>query len=99
LKRDNISVTLGATSKLGRPTGNRNMTNYSKTSHTVFYHRFHLVWITKYRKRVLSGNLRLRIREIIAQIADEVGVKIVNGVMILSMPISMDTVKPIKPTI
>jgi len=57
------------------------VTDYSKTSHTVFYHRFHLVWITKYRKRVLSGELRLRIREIIAQVADEYGVKIVNGVL------------------
>jgi putative transposase len=81
LKRGNISVTLGATSELGRPAGNRNMTNYSKTSHTIFYHRFHLVWITKYRKRVLSGSLRLRVREIIAQAADEIGVKIVNGVL------------------
>ena len=57
------------------------MTDYSKTSHTVFYHRFHLVWITKYRKRVLSGELRLRVREIIAQVADEYGVRIINGVL------------------
>lgn len=57
------------------------MTDYSKTSHTVFYHRFHIVWITKYRKRVLSGKLRLRVREIIAQVANELNVKIVNGVL------------------
>lgn len=57
------------------------MTAYSKTSHTVFYHRFHIVWITKYRKRVLSGNLRLRIRDIVAQVSDEMGVRILNGVL------------------
>ena len=57
------------------------MTDYSKTSHTVFYHRYHLVWITKYRKRVLSGELRLRVREVIAQVADELGVKVCNGVL------------------
>ncbi len=57
------------------------MTDYSKTSHTVFYHRYHLVWITKYRKRVLSGELRLRIREVIAQVSDELGIKICNGVL------------------
>ena len=57
------------------------MTDYSKTSHTVFHHRFHIVWITKYRKRVLSGNLRMRVREIVAQVADELNVKIVNGVL------------------
>lgn len=57
------------------------MPSYSKTSHTVFHHRFHLVWITKYRKRVLTGELRLRVREVIAQAADELGIKIVNGVL------------------
>jgi putative transposase len=57
------------------------MTNYSKTSHTVFYHRYHIVWITKYRRRVLAGEMRLRIREIIAQAADELGAKIINGVL------------------
>lgn len=57
------------------------MTEYSKSSHTVFYHRYHLVWITKYRKRVLSGDLRLRIRDIIGQVADDMGIRIVNGVL------------------
>ena len=57
------------------------MTEYSKSSHTVFHHRYHIVWITKYRKRVLSGDLRLRIREIIAQAAEDKGVRIVNGVL------------------
>ena len=57
------------------------MTDYSKTSHTVFYHRFHIVWITKYRKRVLSGHLRLRVREIVAQVANELNIKIINGVL------------------
>ena len=57
------------------------MTDYSKTSHTVFHHRFHIVWITKYRYRVLQGDLRLRVREIIAQVAEEMGIRIVNGVL------------------
>lgn len=57
------------------------MTNYSRTSHTVFYHRFHIVWITKYRYRVLQGDLRLKVRDIIAQVAEEMGIKIVNGVL------------------
>ena len=57
------------------------MTDYSKTSHTVFHHRYHIVWITKYRFKVLQGNLRMRVREIIAQVADELGIRIVNGVL------------------
>lgn len=57
------------------------MTDYSKGCHTVYHHRFHLVWITKYRKRVLQGDLRIRIRTIIAQAAEELGIRIVNGVL------------------
>ena len=57
------------------------MIQYSKTSHTVFHHRYHIVWITKYRFKVLQGNLRMKVREIIAQTADESGIKIVNGVL------------------
>jgi len=57
------------------------MTQYSKTSHTIFHHRFHIVWITKYRYRVLQGELRLRIREIIAQASEEMGIKVINGVL------------------
>ena len=57
------------------------MTYYNKSSHTIFYHRFHIVWITKYRYRVLQGNLRVRIREIIARAAEELGIRIINGVL------------------
>ena len=57
------------------------MIEYNKTSHTVFYHRFHIGWITKYRYRVLQGNLRLRLREIIAQVSEEMGIRIINGVL------------------
>jgi putative transposase len=57
------------------------MTEYSKGSHTVYHHRYHIVWITKYRYRVLQGELRLRVRTIIAQTAEEMGINIVNGVL------------------
>ena len=38
---------------------------YSHSSHVVFQHRYHIVWATKYRHKVLRGDLRLRIRDII----------------------------------
>lgn len=57
------------------------MTSYSKSNHTVFYHRFHIVWITKYRYKVLQGEIRIRIREIIAQVSEELGIKIINGIL------------------
>jgi hypothetical protein len=35
--------------------------SYARGSHTVFQHRYHIVWITKYRYEVLEGALRERI--------------------------------------
>ena len=57
------------------------MTNYANGQHTVYHHRYHLVWITKYRYRVLQGELRLRVRRVIAEVAEEKGVKILNGML------------------
>ena len=54
---------------------------YDKGKHCVFYHRFHLVWSTKYRYRVLTGDVRLRVREIIRQVCAEQGVDIIKGVL------------------
>jgi len=54
---------------------------YDTGAHTVFYHRYHIVWITKYRYAVLEGAVRGRIREIIRQVCAELGVTIVKGVL------------------
>ena len=54
---------------------------YSTGSHTRFYHRYHVVFCTKYRYKVLEGALRERIREIIRQTCAEMGVHIVKGVL------------------
>ena len=55
--------------------------SYTSGSHTVFHHRYHIVWITKYRYQVLEGALRERIRTIIRQVCKELGVQIVSGVL------------------
>ncbi len=39
------------------------------------------MWITKYRFKVLQGDLRTRVRSIIAQAAEDLGIRIVNGVL------------------
>ncbi len=54
---------------------------YDTGAHAVFYHRYHIVWITKYRYNVLEGAVRERIREIIRQVCAELGVTIVKGVL------------------
>ena len=55
------------------------MTNYEHGHHTVYHHRYHIVWITKYRYRVLQGELRLRVREIIAQVAEEMRIQLTDA--------------------
>ena len=57
------------------------MASYSTGAHTIFHHRYHIVWITKYRYKVLTRPMRLRIREITRQICDQLGVTIVKGVL------------------
>ena len=55
--------------------------SYSTGSHTVFHHRYHIVWTPKYRYKVLQGKIRERIRDIVRQVCDELGVKIIKGVL------------------
>ena len=55
--------------------------HYDKGKHTTFYHRYHLVWITKYRYKALEDDVRLRIREIIRQVCAENRVEIIKGVL------------------
>ena len=54
---------------------------YSTGKHCVFYHRYHLVWSTKYRYKVLRGDIKLRVRDICRQVCPENGVDIIRGVL------------------
>ena len=54
---------------------------YDTGKHCVYHHRYHIVWSTKYRYKVLKGDIRLRVREIIRQVCGERGVTIVRGVL------------------
>lgn len=55
--------------------------SYRRGSHTVFHHRYHIVWTPKYRYKVLNGAIRLRVRDITRQICDQLGVTIIKGVL------------------
>ncbi|MDG7053109.1 MAG: IS200/IS605 family transposase [Wolbachia endosymbiont of Alcedoecus sp.] len=57
------------------------MTGYDKGKHTVFYHRYHIVWVTKYRYKILTRAMKERIRTIVAEVSEEMGVKVENGVI------------------
>ena len=55
------------------------MQNYRKGSHTLYDLKFHLVWITKYRKQVLKGPVAERTRELIREICNANEVEIIRG--------------------
>jgi len=52
---------------------------YRHGARTVFTIHLHIVWITKYRKRVLAGEVGTRVRELIRQICREEDVEILKG--------------------
>lgn len=45
------------------------MQNYKSGSHTIWDCKYHIVWITKYRYEVLGGDVGLRCRELLREIA------------------------------
>ena len=55
------------------------MRSYRKQSHSVHDLKVHLVWITKYRHKVLNQQIGIRIREIIRQICDLKDIQIIKG--------------------
>jgi putative transposase len=41
----------------------------------------HIVWITKYRYKILTGDIQIRCRDLIKQVCDSEDVKILSGVV------------------
>ena len=50
-----------------------------KGSHTVYDLRYHVVWCTKYRYKVLVGDVALRVRDLLREICMAMDVKILSG--------------------
>ncbi|PIE53055.1 IS200/IS605 family transposase [Candidatus Fermentibacteria bacterium] len=55
------------------------MKGYRKGSHTVYRLHFHLVFIPKYRKPVLRGEVGKRLRELIIGICNSKDIEIISG--------------------
>ncbi len=53
--------------------------SYRKISHAVYDLKYHVVWITKYRKPLLTGAVGLRVRELLRQTCASLDVYIVKG--------------------
>ena len=57
------------------------MSDYRYSGHTVSRMTVHLVWVTKYRFKVLTGDIQARCRELLIQICDSEDVRILSGVV------------------
>ncbi|MEM3563705.1 MAG: IS200/IS605 family transposase [Candidatus Jordarchaeaceae archaeon] len=52
--------------------------SYPHSRNKVFLIQYHLVWCPKRRKPVLVGNVRRKLEQIISQVAEELGVRILE---------------------
>ena len=55
------------------------MEYYRKGSHSVYDLKVHIVWITKYRKPVLFGDVAVRLRDLIREICRTMEVDILGS--------------------
>ena len=55
------------------------MAEYRKGAHTVHDLRYHLVWVTKYRYKVLQGEIGVRARDIIREVCMANEIIIIKG--------------------
>ncbi len=54
------------------------MGKYRKASHVTYDCRYHIVWITKYRRKVLNKEMQERLKILLEGIAKEMYVKIIR---------------------
>ena len=52
-----------------------------RSSHSVYEMQVHIVWSTKFRYKVLRGEVQIRCREIIKQTCDSMDIRIIKGVI------------------
>lgn len=55
------------------------MVEYRKNAHSVWDVKFHVIWVTKYRYKVLRGEVATRTRDLLRQICQGRDVVIVQG--------------------
>ncbi|MCQ2010403.1 IS200/IS605 family transposase [Sporolactobacillus sp. STSJ-5] len=55
------------------------MDGYQKNGHAIYDIKYHVIWVTKYRYKVLRGQVAVRLRELIRQGCDARGITILQG--------------------
>ena len=55
------------------------MENYRTSAHTRFDIKYHFVWTTKHRKEVLTGQVAIRLRELVREVCRTNDIEILQG--------------------
>ena len=55
------------------------MAEYRQSAHAVYDLKYHMIWCTKYRKKILRGRIAERVRDLIRQTCAARGVSIIRG--------------------
>ena len=55
------------------------MRRYRVGAHTKTDLKVHLIWVPKYRKKVLTGEVAIRVRDVLRQIAMEHELEVISG--------------------
>lgn len=55
--------------------------DYRYGSHTVFNIEYHFVWVAKYRYKVMTEDVALRVRELVRQTCESFEIRIIKGVV------------------
>lgn len=53
-------------------------TEYKSNNNVVYSCKYHIVWCPKYRRKVLVGNVETRLKKLVKQICEELGVDLVE---------------------
>lgn len=51
---------------------------YTYSAHTVHNIKYHIIWCPKYRRRVLTGDIEKRLRQLLKEKAADIGIHIVT---------------------
>ncbi|MDI3547287.1 MAG: REP-associated tyrosine transposase [Halanaerobiales bacterium] len=79
------------------------MPDYRRNSHTISDIKYHIVWVTKYRYKVLKGEVAVRTRDLLRQICMSRDIIIIKGSvgrdhvhMLISCPTRLSSAKIIQ---
>lgn len=55
------------------------MEGYQRSAHAMYRCEYHFVWVPKYRYKVLIGDIKKRLQEILTELCEWLGVTIIQG--------------------